>query len=253
MTDQFTGQWAILPAMVRYDKALPANAKLIYAEVAAKINEEGFCFCYNKYFADRLALKPDTVSNLIKRLEDAGYIMIDVDATRVNSDKRRIYLTGKPYDFSGGIGFKSGTENKSEGVSEINPIPIENRDIKYNTPLYPPKGGRRESKREAKKEPDWQPERFKAFWAAYPRGESKQAAIAAWDKLHADEGLLDLMAAALKRQLSSSDWQRGIGIPYASTWLNQRRWEDEDHSLPVPDLAPVSQNIEIPKDVDIWT
>ena len=35
---EFTGQWAILPARVRYDRSLPANAKLIYAEIAAKIN-----------------------------------------------------------------------------------------------------------------------------------------------------------------------------------------------------------------------
>ena len=72
----FTGQWAILPARVRYDRTLPANAKLIYAEIAAKINEEGYCFCYNQYFADRFGLKPDTVSSLVKRLEDADYIQI---------------------------------------------------------------------------------------------------------------------------------------------------------------------------------
>ena len=69
----FTGQWAILPARVRYDKQLPANAKLIYAEIAAKINEEGFCFCHNAYFSERLGIKRDTVSTLIKRLEDAEY------------------------------------------------------------------------------------------------------------------------------------------------------------------------------------
>lgn len=73
---EFTGQWAILPARVRYDKRLPANAKLIYAEIAAKINEEGFCFCHNAYFSERLGIKRDTVSTLIKRLEDAEYIRI---------------------------------------------------------------------------------------------------------------------------------------------------------------------------------
>ena len=34
------------------------------------------------------------------------------------------------------------------------------------------------------------------------------------------------MALGLMNQLNSEDWQRGIGIPYAATWLNQRRWED---------------------------
>ena len=32
--------------------------------------------------------------------------------------------------------------------------------------------------------------------------------------------------------MKSEEWQRGIGIPYASTWLNNRRWEDEDKSRP---------------------
>ncbi len=89
------------------------------------------------------------------------------------------------------------------------------------------KAKRSRARREAKQEPDWKPERFAAFWEAYPRGESKQAAIAAWDKLMPDDALLVVMAKGLKRQMQTEEWQRGIGIPYASTWLNQRRWEDD--------------------------
>ena len=40
------------------------------------------------------------------------------------------------------------------------------------------------------------------------------------------------MALGLKRAMQSEEWQRGIGIPYASTWLNNRRWKDEDKSRP---------------------
>ena len=80
--------------------------------------------------------------------------------------------------------------------------------------------------------PDWLPERFAAFWDSYPRPEGKQKAIEAWDKLQPDENLLRSMALGLMRQLQSSDWNRGIGIPYAATWLNQRRWEDEVKDLP---------------------
>lgn len=75
-------------------------------------------------------------------------------------------------------------------------------------------------------------ERFEKFWEAYPRHESKQAAARAWDKLAPNDELLTAMARALAKQLKSEEWQRGIGIPYASTWLNQRRWEDEPYSPP---------------------
>ncbi len=83
--------------------------------------------------------------------------------------------------------------------------------------------------------PDWKPERFEGFWRMYPVKKSKQAAIRAWDSLHPDDGLLAVMGRALQRQLASEDWRRGFGIPYPVTWINGRRWEDEDRpSAPAP-------------------
>lgn len=247
---EFTGQWAILPARVRYDRSLPANAKLIYAEIAAKINEEGFCFCHNAYFSERLGVKRDTVGTLVKRLEDAGYIRVDIDVARGNTDRRRIYLTAKPYewgvpDLNRVPQKKKGTPKKPDTVPDLNRGPIENRDIQDNPPKAPQWG---RARREPKKEPDWKPERFAAFWSSYPRGESKQAAIAAWDKLRPSDELLVIMAKALKRQMQTEQWQRGIGIPYASTWLNQRRWEDEG-GKPVPPWPVGPAGGELP----VWT
>lgn len=112
-----------------------------------------------------------------------------------------------------------------------NPPQLNTKSINYlnNTPpIVPPKGkGRERTRKEPKTAPDWLPERFDRFWESYPRGEGKQKAIQAWDKLKPDEDLLRNMALGLMRQMQSSDWQRGIGIPHASTWLNQRRWEDD--------------------------
>lgn len=227
------GQWAILPAMVRYDPKLPPNAKLIYAEIAAKINEEGYCFAHNQYFAERFKLKADTVSSLIKRLAEAGYIEVDLALQRGNYDKRRIYLTCKPYDFTGkisseGIGFKSDTGKISDTVSDLNPIPLENNNIKINNPpIVPQKGdGAPPKKKKKATEPDWEPEIFERFWKAYPRGEGKQAAKRAWNKLKPDAALRRTMALALKAQLDTPDYNGGI-FPHASTWLNGRRWTDE--------------------------
>lgn len=78
----------------------------------------------------------------------------------------------------------------------------------------------------------------------YPVKKSKQAAIRAWDSLHPDDMLLAVMGHALQRQLAGPEWRRkiceegGQGIPYPATWLNGRRWEDEDQpdqaALPPP-------------------
>lgn len=108
------------------------------------------------------------------------------------------------------------------------PLPCNTPCSTHDIPPKAPQGGRRS--REPKKEPEWCPERFAKFWTFYPRGENKQAAIRAWDKLQPSDELIDTMAQALKRQVASEDWMQGIGIPYASTWLNQRRWEDEVRS-----------------------
>ena len=78
-------------------------------------------------------------------------------------------------------------------------------------------------RRATKSAPDYRPDTFARFWAAYPRGEDKQGAIAAWDELRPDDATLQAMSRALVRQKASEEWQRGIGIPYAVRWLRRRR------------------------------
>ena len=92
-------------------------------------------------------------------------------------------------------------------------------------------------RRSTKSAPDYRPDTFARFWAAYPRGEDKQGAIAAWDELKPDDATLQAMSRALVRQKASEEWQRGIGIPYAVRWLRRRRWEDEIKAPAPPESA----------------
>ena len=121
-------------------------------------------------------------------------------------------------------------------------------------PIVPPRGEgvprrkRRENK-EPKQAPDHEPERFAGFWAMYPRGESKQKAIEAWDKLHPSSELIDTIARALKRQVASEAWQQGVGIPYAVTYLTQRRWEDEVKS---PARSEPARTVVETQEVEEW-
>ncbi len=99
----------------------------------------------------------------------------------------------------------------------------------------PPKRKRRRS---TKSVPDYEPELFERFWAAYPRGEDRQGAVAEWDSLRPDRETMLAMSRALVRQKASEEWQRGIGIPYAVRWLRRRRWEDEIKApAPPPERA----------------
>ena len=109
-------------------------------------------------------------------------------------------------------------------------------------PPKAPQGGQR-GKREPKETADWKPERFEAFWVFYRknvRGEDRQSAIRAWDKLRPDDALIARIGRALETQVASESWQAGYGKPYASTYLNRRRWEDVE-GLPTPPARPAPE------------
>lgn len=65
---------------------------------------------------------------------------------------------------------------------------------------------------------------FEEFWDAYSYKIKAKSARAAWDKLGVDEKRLALMA--VPKYLA---WlkDKSISQAMASSWLNQRRWEDD--------------------------
>lgn len=76
---------------------------------------------------------------------------------------------------------------------------------------------------------------FSEFWNAYPRKVSKEAALKAWQKIKPDDSLLQQILKALEWQSHQTEWIKDGGkfIPHPSTWLNGRRWEDEQPSAKV--------------------
>lgn len=70
---------------------------------------------------------------------------------------------------------------------------------------------------------------FDEFWAEYPKKRSKGQAEKTWVKLKPDEQLFEAIMTGLKRAKTSVDWAKNGGqyIPYPSTWLNAKGWEDE--------------------------
>ena len=98
------------------------------------------------------------------------------------------------------------------------PVPVNS-----SPPFDPPQ----ENSRAHKDKADYRPDRFASLWNWYPhdhRG-NKQRALRAWDNLRPDEQLMDVIGRALMRQSKTDEWQRGIGIPHLSTWLNGSSWE----------------------------
>lgn len=166
----------------------------------------------------------DAIRSALQELEAAGYMRREQTHNEAGHFSGNDYVI---YEHPPLSAFPSTVQPLTVNPLTENPTQI-NKDIinNLNNPPKAPQGGRRK-KREPKAAPDWKPERFNGFWEFYPRGEAKQRAIEAWDKARLSDDEIAKMGRRLKDQMSSEEWQRGVGIPYASTYLNQRRWTDE--------------------------
>lgn len=221
------GFWAVLPAQVRYDAELPSTAKLLYAEISALADQRGYCFAPNSYFMKLFRISERTLQDHLRALKTSGYIRIaDGDG---GSKMRKIYAGINPLSVTP-------AENCGTPREKLRGDPAENCGVHYKeenkkeeqNPPKPPKGAKRaRRKRKEKATCEWEPELFERFWNLYPRGEGKAEARYAWDDLKPDRKLMKEMSAALKRQMKTEEWLRGVGVPWAVRWLNERRWEWE--------------------------
>jgi hypothetical protein len=194
--------YAVIPASVRYAK-IPPNAKLLYGEITALSQKEGYCYASNKYFAEIYEVENTTISEWLKRLHECGFIKVFVDKAAGNQRKIWIVdpLREKPNTSSG----KS--EDPSSGKAEDN-------NTRFNKKPPTPKGGS---------------ERFEEFWNAWGshhRKTDKDKCKAKWVKNGLD-GKIDEVLAALAAWKASPDWlkEEGQFIPAPLVWLNNRRWE----------------------------
>lgn len=243
------------------DKRLSLAAKGLLSVLLA---DEGDCDYTIGELAERGPEGKDAVRSALAKLEAAGYIrrrqghdgqgrfagneflIYETPLTENPTTAKPLTgepLTENPTTVEAGPDIKINEINASIGDRPLSER--ENKEEIQNPPTKPPRRNRR-----TQAAPVWKPERFAAFWEFYPRGESKQAAIRAWDKLRPSDELIAVMGRALQRQMRKPEWQRGVGIPYAATWLNQRRWEDE--LLDKPDRAD-SQATEEQPGVVVWT
>lgn len=70
--------YAVIPADVRYDKEICPNAKLLYGEITALCNQEGFCWANNQYFMALYEVGKNTIIRWINELVDKGYLIKNI-------------------------------------------------------------------------------------------------------------------------------------------------------------------------------
>ena len=102
--DNQKSYYAIIPATIRYDKDLTANAKLLYGEISALCNEKGHCWAKNSYFAELYGVDKKTISNWISMLAKKGYINVILEYRSDSKEiaNRFIEIVDTPYPSKNG-------------------------------------------------------------------------------------------------------------------------------------------------------
>ena len=91
MSENQPSYYAIIPSNVRYCKDLEPNAKLLYGEITALCNKEGYCWAGDQYFADLYGAGLSTIKTWIASLKKLGFIWTEPYNDGFKR-KRRIYI-----------------------------------------------------------------------------------------------------------------------------------------------------------------
>lgn len=109
--------FSILSASVRYSKELKPNEKLLFSEITALSNKDGYCFASNSYFAKLYNVETETVSRWISHLKNLGFLQVEIIYSGKKIEQRKLYPV---LDFKGGIDKKINTycEKNQEGIDK---------------------------------------------------------------------------------------------------------------------------------------
>jgi len=109
-----------------------------------------------------------------------------------------------------------------DGLKQQNEQSIDNQQTIYRQSIDNQKTTKRQSKDNQNS--------FEKFWEIYPKKRAKVHAMKVFAKINPSEELLETMISKIKTEMTSEEWLKdgGTFIPYAATWLNGKRWLDEE-------------------------
>lgn len=209
--------YAIIPAEIRYDKDLRAGAKIFYGEITALCSKVGVCTASNNYFADLYGVTASGISRWVTQLKDKGYINVEYEKEGKEIKKRFIKLNL----------FATSNQTIEHVLTNINGVVTKNQEgycqksKDNNTSIN--------NKKENIKENSQFGILFNKFWNAYPKRKNK-GDVEKWFLKHKpSEDLVNTMIEKIELLKKTDQWKKDNGqfIPYPSTWLNAKGWEDE--------------------------
>lgn len=191
-------KWIWIPKEIWISKELTTIEKLFIVEINSLDNYDG-CFAGNSYFSEFFWLWKARVSEIINSLSKKWFITIEMER-KWRQIVRRVIRIG--YSEKAMKVFGKGEEGYSEKARDNNTV-TNNTNIK---------------------------ECFEEFWNLYPIKQGwKQKTEKLYNKIYKEHNTI---IQWLQRHIQywNKRWRTSEFIPntpHASTFLNQRRWEDE--------------------------
>ena len=188
--------YAVLTAEVRYDKRLTPFAKLIFAEITALTNKEGFCWANNFFFAKNFETTERTVQRALSTLEEYGYIRKEL---LNNNTERKLYICATKQ--SEGVDKTVGSSHDKKVIQNTTSKNIKKEYI-YKRDL----------------------EDFGKFWNKLEgRKLQKPSALKAYVQIDTE-----LSAEELAQKFNELYHSREEKyVPYPQKWLKNEGWNDE--------------------------
>lgn len=121
--------YSILTANVRYDQRLKnhADCKVLYSEITALSNKDGYCHATNKYFSKLYDRPVPTISKWINLLKDCGYLKVVMIKDGKQIKERLIYPVSTPIN----VNVNTYSRSHERGINSNIKTPI-NVNVKEN-------------------------------------------------------------------------------------------------------------------------
>lgn len=233
-----TGSLASIPLWILMHPNIPASAirlwGVLHAKYTIRTPDEPVADPTRGELARDLRCSVDSIDRRLKALVTEGALVVIPQTTPTNQRTQNRYL----------LVLSEGRRAAATGAEEMRPpqaiIPF--RDSPLELTASPVRSQVSVPKRSTVQ----QYVRFREFWAAYPRKHRKQRAQVVWLKLgiEGDTPLWVQVMAGLRqwKNLWKAEATKTQYIPHPSTWLNDRRWED-DIDQPSPVLSAKTKTL----------
>lgn len=243
--------YSIIPANVRYDKNLKDSHKVLYSEITALANKNGYCSASNTYFSELYGVDKVTISRRINKLIKLGYLKSVIEKKDKQVIARKLYPVTEPVNKNDNTPINNSVNTYSQnckgGINKNVKTPI-NRNVKENNTsnnntsnnIYCSSDDKPATnlKQEIEKE-------FEALWKLYPKKTGKKAALnhyRAWRKTpgHTYTHMLIKLQKYLQYlKIKQTPLEYTLN---GSTWFNGRFDDDLD-------LTPRQLNYQQPRRV----